>query len=69
MDVVDIAQALEADRRDAALRAARAPDHGVGDGTCRCCGNPIPPRRLEALPTALRCAPCQRAIEARGRSG
>lgn len=34
-------------------------------GICANCEQPINERRLEALPTARYCAPCQSAIEAR----
>jgi phage/conjugal plasmid C-4 type zinc finger TraR family protein len=33
-------------------------------GICELCGLPIPGRRLEAIPTAIRCVTCQEAIEA-----
>lgn len=33
-------------------------------GTCARCGKEIPGARLEALPTARYCAPCQEIIEA-----
>lgn len=33
-------------------------------GICQLCGLPIPRRRLEAIPTAIRCVTCQEAIEA-----
>lgn len=32
---------------------------------CETCGEPIPARRREALPSATRCAPCQEALEKR----
>lgn len=32
-------------------------------GTCARCGKDIPQARLEALPTARHCAPCQEMIE------
>jgi RNA polymerase-binding transcription factor len=32
-------------------------------GTCRNCGRPIPPERLEAAPEAVRCLDCQRHFE------
>jgi RNA polymerase-binding transcription factor len=38
----------------------------LGDGTygnCAECGQPIPTARLEALPFAVRCAPCEGARE------
>jgi RNA polymerase-binding transcription factor DksA len=33
-------------------------------GRCVACGRPIPPARLQALPFALRCVPCQERHEA-----
>jgi RNA polymerase-binding transcription factor DksA len=41
---------------DAALRRL---DEGTY-GTCRVCGRPIPPDRLEARPAATTCATCRR---------
>jgi RNA polymerase-binding transcription factor DksA len=35
-------------------------------GLCRLCGERIPRRRLEALPTATLCVPCQEQREAAG---
>jgi RNA polymerase-binding transcription factor DksA len=32
-------------------------------GTCKGCGRPIPPERLEAAPEAVRCLDCQRHFE------
>jgi phage/conjugal plasmid C-4 type zinc finger TraR family protein len=32
-------------------------------GTCKDCGAPIPPARLEAMPEAVRCLECQRHFE------
>ena len=44
-------------RLDEALtRLAAAPEDA---GLCQECEEPIPPRRLEVMPWALRCAPCQ----------
>ncbi len=36
-------------------------------GTCRDCGQEIPPARLEAVPEAVRCVGCQRRFEGRRR--
>lgn len=35
-------------------------------GLCARCEEPIAERRLEIIPTALHCAPCQTAIESNG---
>ena len=32
-------------------------------GTCKGCGRPIPPERLDAAPEAVRCLDCQRHFE------
>lgn len=32
-------------------------------GTCRLCGNQIPRKRLEAVPTAVFCVSCQEVLE------
>ncbi len=37
-------------------------------GQCVNCGRPIAPRRLRALPFALRCLPCQERFESRRKS-
>lgn len=40
--------------------------HALADGTygtCKGCGRPIPPARLEAAPEAVRCLDCQRHFE------
>jgi RNA polymerase-binding transcription factor len=36
-------------------------------GQCERCEEPIPPKRLEALPWARMCVTCQSAIESKGR--
>jgi len=48
------AQRLEIERIDDALERLAEGRYGA----CRDCGDPIDPRRLEALPYAARCAPC-----------
>jgi len=35
-------------------------------GLCQDCQKPIPQKRLDALPSAIRCAPCQTAFERSG---
>jgi RNA polymerase-binding transcription factor DksA len=54
----------EGERRIAEAR--RALDDGTY-GTCRDCGQEIPPARLEAVPEAVRCVGCQRRFEGRHR--
>jgi RNA polymerase-binding transcription factor DksA len=52
---------LEAEERriDDARRALAEGTYG----TCRNCGQPIPPERLDAAPEAVRCLDCQRHFE------
>jgi RNA polymerase-binding transcription factor DksA len=54
----------EGERRIAEARRALA--DGTY-GTCRDCGQDIPPARLEAVPEAVRCVECQRRFEGRHR--
>ena len=35
-------------------------------GSCQVCGQPIPPRRLERVPTARTCVRCQEKLEKQG---
>lgn len=46
-----------------AVRAARERLENGSYGQCLACGEPIELRRLEALPTALRCIRCQSLAE------
>ncbi len=45
---------------EALARIAEDPD---GVGLCDGCGEAIPPRRLQLLPFATSCVPCQSAVE------
>jgi len=36
-------------------------------GACQKCGDPIPEKRLEALPFAIYCVPCQKKKEEKGK--
>jgi DnaK suppressor protein len=45
---------------DAALARIEAGTYG----TCATCGQPIPPERLEALPSAAHCIECQKKAQA-----
>jgi DnaK suppressor protein len=56
------AERLELRRIDAAM--ARLEEGGYG--TCAACGASIEPRRLRALPWAVRCAGCEEARETVG---
>ena len=65
MDIFDQAQELERLDRESALCRARAalyregPEWINGEPCCRECGDPIPPKRLEALPGVGLCRSCQ----------
>ena len=50
-------------RIDQALR--RLADAPEDFGLCQDCEEPIPTKRLEVMPWALRCAPCQARVEPR----
>jgi len=66
-DEVDISTdriLLAAEERTAAIRASL---QGDGQDECEDCGNEIPGARREAVPNAIRCAPCQEVFEAKGR--
>lgn len=52
-----------ADKSQALAEALRRVREGAY-GICRACGGRIPPRRLEALPTATLCVTCQERREA-----
>lgn len=69
MDVFDQATELERlDRESALLRARAGMDRGGpewinGVACCRECGEPIPKKRLEALPGVGLCRACQEERE------
>ena len=69
MDVLDQATELERlDRESALLRARSQMDRGGpewidGVPCCRECGEPIPAKRLEALPGVGLCLSCQEERE------
>jgi len=50
------------------LQALKRIDDG-GYGLCVTCGNPIPEKRLEAIPWAARDVKCEQALELRNLSG
>ena len=66
-DLVDRAQEAEEQYRQDALRAHRERASRVTHARRQCadCGTTIPQRRLEALPGATRCTPCQSATDRR----
>ena len=51
------------------IAAARARLRNGTFGTCEACGSMIPLSRLEAIPTASQCLPCQTKAEHAGRQG
>lgn len=62
----------EADRDFAELQDVRAALARIAEGTfgeCTDCGEPIAAARLQALPSAARCAACQQAHEQAGNAG
>lgn len=71
-DLADEAQKHEADLLASALAGMRFPVQEEQDrdesGTVICldCGVPIPLRRLQAVPGACRCAPCQEIEDGNG---
>lgn len=69
-DPADQAQVWEErHRRDAlAAQKQRAGADTPGDGDCETCGEPIPPARLRAVPTARCCVHCQSIADHRRRT-
>ena len=43
-----------------------AADHSIGIRPCISCGQRIPKSRLDVMPNALRCGPCQSGVEQSG---
>ena len=72
MDIFDQAQELERLARETALQRARSsqywegPEWIDGQACCRECGEPIPQKRLEALPGVGLCRACQEEREREG---
>ena len=70
MDIFDQATELERLDRESALVRARSaafrggPEWINGVACCRGCGDPIPEKRLEALPGVGLCRDCQEEREA-----
>ena len=69
MDIFDQAQELERLDRESALTKSRSamftdgPQWVDGVACCSECGEPIPPRRLEAIPGVGLCLHCQDEFE------
>lgn len=70
-DVADFAgeaQALhDADLAERLERERLARESQPGTEECIECGDPIPPRRREAMPWVTRCVPCQEFEDHKGR--
>lgn len=69
MDKLDIAKDLEMEHRQRSLKAQRdgrvkeKPDEVDGIRYCLDCGDPVPKKRLDAEPDAVRCVECQQYHE------
>ncbi len=64
MDEGDMAQLSANFHLRAAVEKARRGDlQFEGNGFCMDCGEPIPEKRLQIMPNALRCAECKRERE------
>jgi phage/conjugal plasmid C-4 type zinc finger TraR family protein len=64
-DPADLAQVLEEAERAAAIARALAPLAASGRADCLDCGQPLSAPRRAAMPSAMRCTPCQSALEQR----
>lgn len=65
-EALEIQDTLVAARAHARAHAAVEAASRLADGTygiCQACGQPIPPRRLQAVPLAAFCLPCQEVRE------
>ena len=59
----DLASALEASERQAAIAGVQRSLERAGCQECEGCGELIPPERRQAAPFATRCLPCQAGHE------
>lgn len=67
-DMAGDAQAVyDAELADRLERERQARENRVGTVECIECGDPIPPRRREAMPWVTRCVPCQEFEDHKGR--
>ena len=70
-DIADLAEAREAKARADAINRITHRKHETplarvdGRRICRDCEEVIPLARLDAAPHAVRCVPCQQALEGR----
>lgn len=69
MDEVDVVAAVQAVDLETAARVAqvRGATRGRGSDDCHDCGAQIEAARRQAAPFAVRCLPCQAAVERRAR--
>ncbi|HHX4468973.1 TPA: TraR/DksA C4-type zinc finger protein, partial [Pseudomonas aeruginosa] len=65
-DIADHANDLVLERMEAALAARALVVASESAHECECCGEPIPPRRREAVPGCQTCIECQSFNERRG---
>ncbi|MBF0185990.1 MAG: TraR/DksA C4-type zinc finger protein [Magnetococcales bacterium] len=64
MDEVDFVQEQEERERQQAISLLLGQTNNTpSTGICRTCGQEIPARRLQALPSAQRCVTCQTQLE------
>ncbi|MEP0406303.1 TraR/DksA C4-type zinc finger protein [Roseibium sp.] len=64
---VELAEGRVLQERDRGLARIAHQLGGEGADDCIACGEPIPAKRRQAMPSAQRCAGCQEKAERRGR--
>lgn len=64
---IELAEQRVLQEREAAIARARAALAGAGASDCRVCGEPIPPARRAALPSATTCIDCASEGASEGR--
>ncbi|UPY35524.1 TraR/DksA C4-type zinc finger protein [Sediminicoccus sp. KRV36] len=64
-DDMDRATALTEAHHQESLAAVTRRLRQPGTPDCEICGEPIPARRRQEMPSARRCRPCQEAMETR----
>ncbi|QBH95759.1 TraR/DksA family transcriptional regulator [Limnobaculum zhutongyuii] len=67
MDDIDRASELETQQRERALIARNQQPKGIGSLTCLACGDAIPEKRRQLLPSTTLCVDCQQMEEKRMR--
>lgn len=66
---IEQAEAMVALERDASVASIRAQLRATGTAACTDCGDDIEPARRRALPSAHRCADCQKCHERKMKRG